>query len=250
MKPLNQYELRYVDAENIDLCISLNVIENELKKEYSVLFSYDSLASCNKFFNEEEEFIKEIYGNLDKIYENEFLRSKLQVPIKLSKYIITDNIINSDPLYLLDGTKYEYKRNGYGYIDRIYVTDEITNELVLNTGIEYNGKTLINYNEDFKDKSYILCEVEDKKVIKEEHVIDNEVIANYLLDYDDINHECKIYKDFKAGQTKYDDNWKELYGISYKTGHSFDNDYISCINKRIYIDNNRYIELTKTNYQY
>lgn len=250
MKPLNQYELRYLDAKDIDLCITLNVIENELKKEYSVLFSHDSLASCNKFFNEDEEFVKSLYGNLDKIYENEFLRSKLQVPIKLSKYIIIDNILNNNPLYLLDGTKYEFKRNGYGYIDKIYVTDEVTNEPILNTSVVYDGKTLLNYNEDFKDKSYILCEVEDKRVVREEHVIDNEVISNYLLDYDDINHECKIYKGFKAGQTKYDKDWKELYGITYKTGHSFDNNYISCINKRIYIDNNKYIELTKTNHQY
>lgn len=250
MKPLEEYEVRYTDAKEIYLGISLNVIENELVKEYSVLFTYDSIAACNKFFNEDEENIIRLYRHLDQIYDNDFLRSKLQVPIKLSRYIMANNIINADLLYVLDDSKYLLEHNGYGYINRIYCRDEITNDLLLNTGIEYSDKTMIYYNEDFKEETYAILELDGKRVVRKEYVFDRVKDSEQLIDYDDEHHECKLYEGFKAGQVKCDDKWRELYSVTYKTGHSFDNNYISCINKRIYLDNNRYIELTKTNKQY
>lgn len=250
MKPLEQYEVRYTDAKEIYLGISLNVIENELVKEYSVLFTYDSMVACNKFWNQDEEFIKSLYTNLDQIYNNDFLRSKLQVPIKLSRYINTNDIINNDPLFVLDDCNYLLERNGHGYINRIYCRDEVTNDLLLNTGVEYSDKTIIYYNEDFKEEAYGLLELDGKRVVRKEYVLDRAKYSEQLFDYDDKLHECKIYEGLKAGQVKCDDKWRELYSITYKTGHSFDDNYISCINKRIYIDKNRYIELTKTNKQY
>lgn len=239
MKSLEEYELiKRSKDELFGFTISCFVKNGIVWNEYYVSYSDLPLNMINDLFYQDDDMAVQTYINLPVAYLNE----DQDIDTLMNTYIMYSPKYNFPSITYPNFT---CNINEHMEVEAIHSIDFNGNPLTVDIRIDHKNNVIYVTNVDNPNRE-IHYFYKFGRITKVDLIYDSILTSTDEFSYDDINHEILECTKDESGdivytvKTKTDDNGRKLYMVGFE-----DDDEISIITRRINLNEDLYIELSK-----